>query len=94
MNIAPMGATGLVGIAVLAELQSGNHQVTALVRNPSKVAANDSLIAQALDMKDVVATVQGGGAAPRSRAVWRRPAYAGCWSFAVRPACSSRRADG
>ena len=49
MKIALIGATGFVGTAVLAELLRRDHRVTALVRNPSKLAARPLLAAQALD---------------------------------------------
>jgi putative NADH-flavin reductase len=62
MKIALIGATGFVGTAVLAELLQRDHHVTALVRNPSRVAARPMLAAQALDASDaaaVAAAVQG-----------------------------------
>ena len=62
MKIALIGATGFVGTAVLAELLQRDHHVTALVRNPSRVAAQPMLTAQALDAFDanaVAAAVAG-----------------------------------
>jgi putative NADH-flavin reductase len=55
MKIALIGATGFVGTAVLAELLARHHHVTALVRNPSKLAAHPMLAAQALDVHDAAA---------------------------------------
>ena len=55
MKIALIGATGFVGTAVLAELLRRDHRVTALVRNPSRLAARPLLAAQALDATDAVA---------------------------------------
>ena len=55
MKIALIGASGFVGSAVLTELLARHHHVTALVRNPAKVAAADNVSAQALDVNDVAA---------------------------------------
>ena len=43
MNIALIGGTGFVGTAVLAELLKRGHQVTALARNPAKLATQNHL---------------------------------------------------
>jgi len=62
MKIALIGATGFVGTAVLAELLQRDHLVTALVRNPAKLAPRPMLVAQALDATDadaVAAAVRG-----------------------------------
>ena len=62
MKIALIGATGFVGTAVAAELLRRDHHVTALVRNPSRLAARPRLTAQALDACDadaVAAAVKG-----------------------------------
>ena len=58
MKIALIGATGFVGAAVLAELIARGHSVTALVRNPGKLAAQTLLSAQALDAYDANAVAQ------------------------------------
>ena len=39
-NVLSIGATGFVGSAILQELVSRGHNVTALVRNPEKLQAN------------------------------------------------------
>jgi len=62
MKIALIGATGFVGTAVLAELIARDHHVTALVRNPAKLAAQPNVDAKALDVNDtdaVAAAVRG-----------------------------------
>ena len=62
MKIALIGATGFVGTAVLAELASRGHHVTALARNPAKVEARPNVTAKALDATDsaaVAAAVRG-----------------------------------
>lgn len=52
MNIALIGATGFVGSAVLEELLRRQHQVTALARNPGKLAARDGLTVVQADAQD------------------------------------------
>jgi uncharacterized protein len=62
MKIALIGATGFVGTAVLAELLQRGHAVTALVRNPARLAVQPALTARALDATDpdaVAAAVKG-----------------------------------
>lgn len=62
MKIALIGATGFVGTAVLEELLSRQHTVTALVRNPARLAARTGVTPQALDATDaqaVAAAVRG-----------------------------------
>jgi putative NADH-flavin reductase len=62
MKIALIGATGFVGTAVLAELLQRGHDVTALARNPARLAAQPKLTAKALDAHDadaVAAAVKG-----------------------------------
>ena len=66
MKIALIGATGFVGTAVLAELLQRGHDVTALVRNPARLAAQPKLVAKALDASHadaVAAAVKGHDAA-------------------------------
>lgn len=50
MKLALIGATGFVGQYLLTEALARQHQVTALVRNPEKVAAAKNLTAQAVDV--------------------------------------------
>ena len=62
MKIALIGATGFVGSAVLNELLSRGHAVTALARHPEKFTARDGLAvvrADALDAAQVAAAVRG-----------------------------------
>ena len=62
MKIALIGATGFVGAAVTTELLQRGHAVTALVRNPARLAAQPRLAARALDAFDpdaVASAVKG-----------------------------------
>lgn len=52
-NVVLIGATGFVGSAVLNELLSRGHKVTAVVRHASKLPANDKLTAVEEDVADV-----------------------------------------
>jgi putative NADH-flavin reductase len=52
MKIALIGATGFVGTPLVAELLRRGHQVTALARNPAKLAPQANLSARALDVND------------------------------------------
>jgi hypothetical protein len=52
MKIALIGATGFIGSRLLAELTSRGHQVTAIVRNPEKVAQGASVTAKKGDVYD------------------------------------------
>lgn len=52
MKIALIGATGFVGSAVLTELLSRGHAVTALARHPEKLAAQASLQVVKADVAD------------------------------------------
>jgi len=58
MNIALIGATGFVGSAVLDELLQRGHRVTALARQPAKLAACDRLTVQAADAQDAAQVAQ------------------------------------
>jgi putative NADH-flavin reductase len=62
MKIALIGATGFVGTAVLAELLSRGHQVTALVRDRARLAPRpgvSSTVADAYDAEAVARAVRG-----------------------------------
>ena len=62
MKIALIGATGFVGTAVVAELLRRGHDVTALARNPARLAAQPKLTARSLDAYSpdaVAAAVKG-----------------------------------
>ena len=61
-NVVLIGATGFVGSAVLNELLSRGHKVTAVVRNASKLPKNDNLTAVEEDVAnvDAVANIAKG----------------------------------
>jgi putative NADH-flavin reductase len=50
MKIALIGATGFIGQHLLTEALARKHQVTALVRNPTKLIAASGLTSKALDI--------------------------------------------
>ena len=50
MNIAVIGATGLVGSAAVSELVTRRHQVTAIARHIAKVAQHPNVTAVAADV--------------------------------------------
>ena len=52
MHIALIGATGFVGSAVLQELLQRGHRVTALARNPAKLAPREGLAVREADAQD------------------------------------------
>jgi uncharacterized protein YbjT (DUF2867 family) len=54
-RIAVAGATGYVGRRLIQRLLLGNHQVLALVRDPSKVKPADSLEVRQVDLDDTTA---------------------------------------
>jgi uncharacterized protein len=58
MKIALIGATGYVGAALLEEALNRGHQVTALVRNPQKLAQHANLDAQQANVHDVAALAE------------------------------------
>lgn len=63
MKVALIGASGFVGSALLNEALERGHQVTALVRNPSKIITkNPNLTVKELDVmvsEDVTKAVKG-----------------------------------
>src|ERR1700683_756313 len=65
MKIALIGASGNVGSRIAAELSSRGHQVTAIARNPGKIAALPGIRPIVVDMADteaLAATLKGHGA--------------------------------
>lgn len=62
MKVALIGASGNVGSRVLAELARRGHTVTAIARNPGKIAAEPNVIAAKGDVfdKDGLATLLRG----------------------------------
>jgi len=52
-NVVLIGATGFVGSAILIELLSRGHKVTAVVRNVAKLPKNDNLTAVEEDVANV-----------------------------------------
>lgn len=62
MKIALIGATGYVGSAILQEALARGHAVTALVKHPEKVAAQDGVRAVGTDVlaADALAAQLGG----------------------------------
>ena len=52
MKIALIGASGFVGSALLNELVSREHHVTAIVRNPEKIKENDLVSALKADIRN------------------------------------------
>ena len=65
LHVALIGPTGFVGAAVLDELLSRGHRVTALARTPSKLAARERLAVvqgDATDAAQVARAVAGADA--------------------------------
>lgn len=58
MKVALLGASGMVGSRILAELSSRGHTVTALARDTSKIATLPGVTAKAVDAFDRVALAQ------------------------------------
>lgn len=55
MKVALLGASGMVGSRILAELSRRGHQVTALARHPGKIAALPGVTSKAVDAFDQTA---------------------------------------
>ena len=53
MKIALIGASGFVGSKILAEALQRGHQVTAVVRNPEKIAPQKNLTIKKADVLQV-----------------------------------------
>ena len=65
MRVALFGGSGFIGSSVLEELLETGHQVTALIRNPARVAARTGLIVVQGDVSDsaaVARTIDGAEA--------------------------------
>lgn len=58
MKVALIGASGNVGSRILAELSARGHAVTALVRNPERIAALPGVTAAKLDVFDKAAVTE------------------------------------
>jgi nucleoside-diphosphate-sugar epimerase len=67
MNIALIGATGFVGSAVLQELLQRGHRVTALARNPAKLAPREGLTVREADAQDAAQVARRGRARCRGQ---------------------------
>ena len=52
MKIALIGASGNVGSRIAADLSSRGHQITAIARNPGKIAALPGITPTAVDIAD------------------------------------------
>ncbi|MGU9980167.1 NAD(P)-dependent oxidoreductase [Phreatobacter sp. HK31-P] len=52
MKVALLGASGMIGSRILAELASRGHAVTALARNTARIAALPSVTPKAVDADD------------------------------------------
>jgi uncharacterized protein len=62
LNIAIFGATGMIGSRIAAEAARRGHRVSALVRDPQRVAAGSNIVAAKADLLDaasVEAAVRG-----------------------------------
>jgi len=55
MNVVLIGASGMIGVRVLRELTGRGHKVTAVVRDPSRVAAGAGVSVVKGDVNDVAA---------------------------------------
>jgi putative NADH-flavin reductase len=64
MNVVLFGASGMIGSRVLAELLRRGHVVTAVVRNPEKIAATGAKIVKGdvTDEASVAASAKGADA--------------------------------
>lgn len=58
MKIALIGATGFVGTQILKELLSRDHNVSAIVRDASKLTSTTNLISLQADINDIPALVK------------------------------------
>ncbi len=65
MKVTLYGASGMIGSRILNELLARGHEVTAVVRNPSKLARPDVVVraGDVLDAHSVIETAKGADAA-------------------------------
>lgn len=77
MKVALIGASGFVGKAVLNELLQRGHQVTAIVRNPENIPAQDGMTvlkADATDVNQLATALLGNDAVVSAyNAGWKNP---------------------
>jgi uncharacterized protein len=77
MKVALIGASGFVGSAILPELLQRGHQVTAIVRNPGKIASEENLTIISADVMketEVAKTMTGHDAVISAyNAGWQNP---------------------
>jgi len=62
MKVTVLGASGMVGTPLVEELLDRGHEVTAVVRNPDRIAARDNLTVSrgdAFDPDSVRSSIQG-----------------------------------
>ena len=55
MKVALIGASGNIGSQILAELRSRGHSVTAIARNPEKIATGSGVTSVRADIADAAA---------------------------------------
>lgn len=98
MQIALVGATGFVGGAVLTEALARGHAVTALARDPARLAPQTRLAvirADALDAAQVAAAVRGAEAVVSAyNPGWTHPDLAGTFLAGSRAILAGVRAAG
>lgn len=98
MHLALVGATGFVGSAVLEEALSRGHTVTALVRDPAKLAPRDGLrtvTGDALVAADVAAAVRSTDAVVSAyNPGWNHPTLAETFLAGSRAILAGVRASG
>jgi len=58
MKTALIGASGFVGTAILKELLTRGHEVTAIVRSPEKIKIEGNLVVKGVDVNDTLALTE------------------------------------
>ena len=79
MKIAVVGASGNAGSRIVAELSRRGHHVTAIARNPEKIAALPNVAARTGDAHDQAALTE------LLRKATMRPSVRSTSSPAIRP---------